>query len=281
MSIAAPLAGIALLSFTWNLNDAAWGSLALLLAGIAFVAALRTPNADDEIAHVYGAAAVVWALAGTLAIGAAVDSALRIDGDTLSLAIAALISIVVVWRLTGPAFVAAISVARVIAAVTVLITIWRELAVLFSSSSRVPTGVSASFWIAEMVAIAAGLFACRDMIRKSAMQEATTAMGLFSYVAFLLVDARLLGALWTPLVTASYAVFGTALLIIGHSHDNRVLRQVGGATIALVIGRLMFVDLAGVDTIWRVLLFLGCGALFLFTSHQMQAAGKEPPPGPA
>jgi uncharacterized membrane protein len=104
------------------------------------------------------------------------------------------------------------------------------------------------------------------------MRVASVCLALVSYVAFLLVDARVLGAIWTPLVTASYAIIGTAMLIASRRGDNEVTRKVGGTTLAIVVARLMFVDLVGVDTIWRVLLFLGCGALFLFTSHQLQSS---------
>ena len=38
----------------------------------------------------------------------------------------------------------------------------------------------------------------------------------------------------------------------------------------LVVGRLFVVDLAGVETIWRVMLFLACGLLFLYTSYWLQ-----------
>jgi hypothetical protein len=37
----------------------------------------------------------------------------------------------------------------------------------------------------------------------------------------------------------------------------------------------MLVDLAHVETIWRVLLFLGCGALFLLTSYRLQSSEPE------
>jgi uncharacterized membrane protein len=44
----------------------------------------------------------------------------------------------------------------------------------------------------------------------------------------------------------------------------------GGVTMVIVVVRLLLVDLSTVDTIWRVLLFLVCGALFLYTGYRMQ-----------
>jgi len=37
-----------------------------------------------------------------------------------------------------------------------------------------------------------------------------------------------------------------------------------------VVARLLLVDLSSVETIWRVLLFLVCGALFLYTGYRLQ-----------
>ncbi len=44
----------------------------------------------------------------------------------------------------------------------------------------------------------------------------------------------------------------------------------------IVVARLLLVDLSSVEAIWRVLLFLVCGALFLYTGYRMQprAAGQ-------
>jgi hypothetical protein len=38
----------------------------------------------------------------------------------------------------------------------------------------------------------------------------------------------------------------------------------------IVVIRLLVVDLASVETIWRVLLFLVIGALFLYTANRMR-----------
>ena len=38
----------------------------------------------------------------------------------------------------------------------------------------------------------------------------------------------------------------------------------------IVVARLLLVDLSSVETIWRVLLFLVCGAVFLYTGYRMQ-----------
>jgi uncharacterized membrane protein len=76
---------------------------------------------------------------------------------------------------------------------------------------------------------------------------------------------------WAPLVTASYALIGAGLLILSRRKGGHaLLRYLGAATMLIVVGRLLFVDLSSVETIWRVLLFLVCGAVFLYTGYRMQ-----------
>ena len=89
----------------------------------------------------------------------------------------------------------------------------------------------------------------------------------------LLVILNVLQPIWTPLVTATYAVLAAVLLVMSKRRENqRMLRQLGGVTILIVVARLLFVDMASVETVWRVLLFLLCGGLFLYTGYRLQLA---------
>ena len=82
---------------------------------------------------------------------------------------------------------------------------------------------------------------------------------------------RALEPVWPPLVTTSYAVLGAVLLVLSRREGgNPMLRQLGGATMLVVVARLLLVDLSSVETIWRVLLFLVIGALFLYTGQRLQ-----------
>jgi len=47
------------------------------------------------------------------------------------------------------------------------------------------------------------------------------------------------------------------------------LRQLGGVTMLIVVARLFFVDLASVETVWRVLLFLTIGGVFLYAAYRL------------
>ena len=47
-------------------------------------------------------------------------------------------------------------------------------------------------------------------------------------------------------------------------------RQLGGATMLIVVARLFVVDMASVEAVWRVVLFLAIGAVFLFAGYKLQ-----------
>jgi hypothetical protein len=66
------------------------------------------------------------------------------------------------------------------------------------------------------------------------------------------------------------------LLILSRRDEaNSLYTYLGGVTMLIVVGRLLLIDLATVETIWRVLLFLVCGAVFLITAYQMQPARRS------
>jgi uncharacterized membrane protein len=99
-----------------------------------------------------------------------------------------------------------------------------------------------------------------------------------AYLTGLVVMWRALEPLWAPLVTTSYAILGAALLILSRRPaSNPLLRHLGAATMLIVVGRLLLVDLSSVETIWRVLLFLVCGSVFLYTGYRMQLPPEGEP----
>ena len=52
--------------------------------------------------------------------------------------------------------------------------------------------------------------------------------------------------------------------------------MVAMGTPLLVVGKLFVVDLAEVESIWRILLFLGFGGIFLVLSYYFQNLWKRP-----
>jgi uncharacterized membrane protein len=94
----------------------------------------------------------------------------------------------------------------------------------------------------------------------------------FGYVTHLLI-LGLLQAAFAPWpnghawVTATWAAYAIGLVARGaYTHDVHP-HQTGLATIALVVGKLFFVDLAELDPLWRIVLFIGLGGGFLLVSY--------------
>lgn len=278
ITLAPPLAGVALMSSLWPaVSDFAWGSILLVIALIAYRMCASSPDETAELTHIEGVAFVVWGVSGILTLGRAIIP-FGMNGDALTLALAMMSAVAAMLAFTATRFVAVRAVGRAIGLTGVLFVGMSELALLGNAGldrDRLRIAIS----LAELMAIAAGFLVWKDLTRISSRKELASLVAVLSYGAFLLVDARALGEVWTPLVTATFAIAGTGLLLLSRKTDDKVQRAVGGATLALVVFRLFFVDLAGVDTIWRVFLFLGIGALFLFTSRQLQKDRASAAPG--
>ncbi len=269
ITLAAPLGGIALMSQLWpSVSNFAWGTILIVLALIAYRLCASSSDENAELTHLEGAPLVVFGISGLLTLGRALVPT-GDPGDALALALAMISAIAAMIGFTRTRFIAARNTGRAVGITGVSFVVMAELSSL-GVVGLAPDRLRVAMSLAELTAIAAGFVAWRDLARTSARKEMTNLVALLSYAAFLLVDARALGQIWTPLVSATFAIAGTALLFLSRKSEDKVQRGVGGATLALVVFRLFFVDLAGVDTIWRVFLFLGIGALFLFTSRQLQ-----------
>jgi uncharacterized membrane protein len=55
------------------------------------------------------------------------------------------------------------------------------------------------------------------------------------------------------------------------------LQRTALATLLLMVAKLFLVDLAALDALWRILLFLTLGGLFLLISYFLQGLWRERP----
>jgi uncharacterized membrane protein len=138
------------------------------------------------------------------------------------------------------------------------------------------TGLVHLRWvISEIVALAAAAFIARQLVAERDDEMQGMVLAAATYLTALIVVWSALNPVWAPLVTTTYAILGAVLLILSRREGARpLLRYLGGVTMVIVVVRLLFVDLATVETIWRVLLFLVCGALFLYTGYRMQPPAR-------
>jgi uncharacterized membrane protein len=77
------------------------------------------------------------------------------------------------------------------------------------------------------------------------------------------------------IVTMIWGVDGVTLLVVGLRRANRYLRTLGLVTLLAVVGKLFLVDLASVPAIWRILLFIGFGGVFLALSYWFMSLDRS------
>jgi uncharacterized membrane protein len=268
------LLSVLLLSWIWTtVHGSVWGIASLGLAALAY--RLARSGGDVEFTHVEATAVVILSLAGTLWLADSVGSRVG-QSSALMLGAAAAHAFATLNYLWRSEFIAPQKVA--IATVVLCLSLALLSETMFRNFAL--HGFDIVWTLAELGVIATCLWIWWS--RRNSPTGLTGFLGIGSYVALMLIDARILGQIWPPLITASFAIAGAAFLMFARGrHDARVLRRLGAFTLIVVLIRLFMIDLARVETIWRVILFLGCGALFLFTSHRLQAPSSNIPADPA
>lgn len=93
------------------------------------------------------------------------------------------------------------------------------------------------------------------------------------------VHAALLAFLWRELTridggegfaTVAWGAYALGLLFFGMSRSRPLVEKTALATLLVVVAKLFLVDLAALEAIYRILLFLGFGGVFLFFSYALQ-----------
>jgi hypothetical protein len=76
-------------------------------------------------------------------------------------------------------------------------------------------------------------------------------------------------------VTIAWGLYGALLLIVGLRRNDHRVRLAALATLFAVVGKLFLVDLAHLEAIFRILLFMGFGAAFLALSYYFRSLWKS------
>ena len=77
------------------------------------------------------------------------------------------------------------------------------------------------------------------------------------------------------LVSITWGIYTVVLFVIGLRKDVNVVTKTAMATLLVLIGKLFLVDLANLETLWRILLFLGFGGVLLLLSYFFKALWKK------
>lgn len=146
-----------------------------------------------------------------------------------------------------------------------LLALWLALRLAVAAHLPFAGGLAPEGWsMADLVPIA---LAAAISLRSAAAERIAYALG--AHIGFLGWLARELARLQdgAAFVTVSWAMHGLALLAIGAWRRNDQLRTLGVLTLLLAVAKLILFDLAQLEAVWRVLLFMGFGGLFLVISY--------------
>ena len=77
------------------------------------------------------------------------------------------------------------------------------------------------------------------------------------------------------LVSITWGIYTVVLFVIGLRKDVNIVTKTAMATLLVLIGKLFLVDLANLETLWRILLFLGFGGVLLLLSYFFKALWKK------
>src|SRR4051812_331796 len=256
MTLLSPILAVSILVGIWPRIPSQVGGLILVGLGSAALSFGMSKLVDREFRQVVFTASALWAVLGIL----------KIAPEPEQFAVAGLFAAAVLVYIRN-ALIGPRTVAKATIAITLAIVAGHEL-------SFEPDGILRWRWIvSELVVLASSVLISRKLIADAAERLQGIVLAGLTYITTLLVILNVLQPIWPPLVTATYAVLAAALLVMSKRRGGqKLLRQIGGVTILLVVARLLFVYRASVETIWRVLLLLVCGAVFLYTGYKLQPA---------
>jgi uncharacterized membrane protein len=264
LSLSMPLVGILLSAWLWGLSrfQLGWvffGGAGLALAVGAWLSRTRDPEGSAGTQR-YGAL-----LLSTLGV------ALVLEGNLLYLAIIAEAAVLLVFgsrRMSPP-----------------LAWLGGALEMAVAGVFLARMNVESSFWAGDLTAgIDLVALAGAVIIGLSLIGRGEGRLFLFAaYLGLLGWTARELspfqqGQAFTSL---AFGVEGTAVMMGGLLTNRALLQKVGMATLLLVVGKVLLIDLAAVEPIWRVLLLFLFALLFLVLSKFVQGRRRRASEGVA
>lgn len=253
--------GLALLAvaLVWEPSGPAWGALAVLAAAVYGAAAWAARSADARLARTLLLAASALLTVGLIA---------ALDGPVLLVGLAAQALALHLLAEAGAGHAIRWAAHKTYTGAA----IWLLYQLLFHD--RPPAGEA----LGQLIALACGLAASYRVPRRG------PALAYRYFVHF-----ALLGWLWGQLgplpggeglATVAWCGEALGLLVFSLWRSRPLVEKTALGTLLLVVTKLLVVDLAALDPLYRVLLFIGFGGVFLLLSYTLQewwrrAAGGE------
>jgi uncharacterized membrane protein len=260
LSVSMPLIALAMSMPIWSLTGATWGwitmaaSVAYGLAGFG----LSRINGGSYLAYIH-------ALAGVLLFTIAL--CLLLAGDTLFFALASEAGLLHLLgrRLPSRGITA---MAHLFFTILGLWLYTRLFGGRAEGTAILNPQALSDFWYI------AAAFAASLLFTSSEERKVYRFLAHIAVLAWLLRELSILTN-GQGYVTIAWGIYAVALLILGLRLNVKRIRSVAMATLLLVVGKLFVVDLSELETIWRVLLFLGFGVLFLMLSYYFRGLWKS------
>ena len=262
LSVTTPFIALLFTRAVWQMGNQQWGLVTLAasaLFGLAFLA-LRMDDALKPLAYtqiMVGIALFTMAI-GLLLNGDARFTALGAEAAGLHLVSWKLRDRLLQWAAHG---------------LFLFMTIWlseRLLAEAARGTAMINSAALADLLLIVLMAAVSFLMAEKSIGY------------LYQLTAYVLLQTLFLKEL-TPVangqacVTVAWGASAVALLAAGILLHERHWRQVALVALFVVVAKLLLVDLGAVKAIWRVLLFIGFGILFLALSYFFQSLWKPAP----
>ncbi len=251
LSVLTPLVALALSTLIWPLSSGAWGTLVLMGAAVYGIAgALVSYLASQrDLARAQAVAALILLTLGLVLV---------LDGDPLLVALA--------LEAGALHWVARRTLESGVSLGGHLLFLGLAPFLLFqllSDASGIP-GFNSPALSDVIVILTAATVA--SFVRPP---RAASVYRLGAHAGLLLWLWRELSALpnGAGYVTVAWGAYAVILLLLALRLDRTWLRTLAMATLFLVVGKLLLFDLQTVEAIWRILLFLGFGGLFLVLSY--------------
>lgn len=124
--------------------------------------------------------------------------------------------------------------------------------------------------ISQLLVIAAGGILIPRLLKN---RDIARVYQLTSHVIFLfwLYQKFVTAENGQALVTISWALYAIGLLVYGFLQYHKNVRLVAMGTIFVVVGKLFLIDLSQLEAIWRILIFMTFGAVFLLLGYYWQS----------
>jgi uncharacterized membrane protein len=249
-----PLAALGLTGGLWSISSSVWGWTTLVAAASYGAAAAVLRDRDVRLSDAQLFAAATLLVAGSIA---------AFGGNTLFAGLALQVLVVhLAARLTRSGWLSAVG-----HGVAISVAIW------FIVRLDVSGLAGSAGALADPLAIAALLLASRELAQPAARRVYRGAVHL-AVLAWLWRELSYLPG-GAALVSGAWGAYAVGMLAVGARIRNLPLQKVAVVTILALVAKLFLVDLAALEAIWRILLFLGLGSVLLASSYALQGAWRS------